>query len=1653
MKLLNSIYIKITSWVLIISFVFVYILGDYAHASKYTQIKEDLKYSWDIEVPMELGKVIARYEGRRSDTRVILIQDLHANVQTQSNIKGILEHIDKNYGISRVGVEGSSGKVDTSLISSIPDKDIREDVVKYFMDKAMITGAEGYAVYRDIPVLEGLEDRALYEKNSKLLLGSLGRRPEFVGILERIKEHLRAVEDRICTKDLKGFRNKYILYRQKELDPAVFHKYLRDYSKKAGIDIRRVSGEYHLFMELNRKYSTLNYNSIESEYKKLLKKLEITANSDDSLKDTLKRFKNYFRLPSDLRSQMQQEIYASDDYRNLRTYLECVELSKRVDSYRVIHEEDKLVRKVSEGLSKTEAEKSYIYVSDYIQLLVKFLLNQMTPVELDEFYGNSEKFLEKFNELSTGNIGDLSVIDELLVSLKLYIEEMGQFYSIALERDKHFIKNFVDKESKKGSKNIALVTGGFHTYGLAKLLKDKGISYIAVKPVVTEHNDEDRARYYSFIRGGELLSYEDVLSLTLAPMSFLPRPWFRKRLVARAIGKRLRTELASAGYVIPAQDKLKNFLKEWKKGYVNIIDEGRDYSFSIEESIIFKDKPVFELDLEGEKLLMGFSKKDMNPHVIPKDQAEELQDEILKSKIARLNLALAKEKTALKLTEENKITVVAPGNKPISLMDKLILAQGNDYITINIPTLKRVEKLLKKLNENLNILNTDEGYFLYDRKYLIRALDGNVLFRHERSEYIDHLETYIKDTVLNDKVKRAALLEGKNVLAGVLGTTPDTGIQEELVKVYEFLSDKTLQIKPPKNIKERIKTLSKKTLILLLIGRVSNMVEGTTWYFLGFFPAAVLWLTNSLLMLLVTQNFEVYYYKKLKAALKNRLGIEDKETEKTDSSIRIIQETGRSDDSVLPVSKQSFRMPTVFLFVKSMTMLIVSAVSWMLLSPFYALIAKIFGYLTYEEIVELLKRKIGLSKRTGPLSGPVTLKQRSYEEYDGRSDIDDLKKKTDKLKAKVRKSGFPAKVKMDLYNSLYALGHLLNFGDRIPEVDADRYYAYKTGKLIEGMKIPVNMNPVQYFRHKGKKNKTLLWYSAGLQDIDFFLALQKNREFDSKLKAVIMSRFLLNLLKNHDLVYTGITLPGRLFDNMRFSLKDRIERFIKPAMEKILDPEGQFKEFETVLPVDYCVSALIRLVAVSELFIGEDGELKDGRFETRIKNMIVENPTLNGFSRGVDNWLNKVTMQGRIWRLYNRITGLTPPHMELTKGSKELKELQDTMRKAAEHENFPYVVSISFKMDGDQNSMFFGRNAMYYLFRRIGFSEPGDKLVDLQGALGLDNDGNAILGKKMIDIQIEGFDHMDTQHMKSVKEGIKEQIIELDERGIPLNEVDIYVNFEKKGLFSEYITGNHINIDRNDIVELRPLFEERLSFVQQYSGLVRSLVDRYKPEDKDTFIRKVMSLIDTIENVSSEEFINRFTEKVSTNSPDVSSFIKLTDSLTSVLSYKNPGLKKVDLGFLGSRKTEIDITESRSSWQRLNDIYGALGEDDARDTIYKAAEIVNEGKNIKSFIGRKSGRSKVKDQGGYIKLLPIVYLLANSIAILTGLDPANVGDVSNILVPVLIAHAMFIVFAGFVVWKADGEAKTKVKQWVAVNIKGGLWRLLPVLLLSSAIIG
>lgn len=96
-------------------------------------------------LPAHLGEVRYTHKGS-SDMVLVHLQDAHCNYYAQQKVSGIIEYINKEYGLRMVNLEGGTGDYDLGIFTSLASDTVRQEVATHFIKTGDINGAEFYAI-------------------------------------------------------------------------------------------------------------------------------------------------------------------------------------------------------------------------------------------------------------------------------------------------------------------------------------------------------------------------------------------------------------------------------------------------------------------------------------------------------------------------------------------------------------------------------------------------------------------------------------------------------------------------------------------------------------------------------------------------------------------------------------------------------------------------------------------------------------------------------------------------------------------------------------------------------------------------------------------------------------------------------------------------------------------------------------------------------------------------------------------------------------------------------------------------------------------------------------------------------------------------------------------------------------------------------------------------------------------------------------------------------------------------------------------------------------------------------------------------------------------------------------------------------------------
>jgi len=451
-------------------------------------------------IPENLATVKDRHVGSSGKT-VIYIQDAHCNFEAQSNNAKILEDLVKNQNFALVAVEGSTGLIDTAPFSQFPDKDIKNEVATYFMKKGRITGPEFLSITSDLPfTIWGIEDETAYKENYDAFVKTVNTREQIKGTLALLGRDLDTLKKNIFSPALKEIDSRMRDYRDNKIQFIDWAQYLTARAKALRIGLDK----YPNFNQQNRVVefeAKIDFNKVDAERGALVdiitKKLGKDKLSELVAKSLAFRLG---KIPADEYYGALKGLAAAAkidfaQYKNLAMYTEYLGLLKNIKTSELITECDRLADDVKSRSFATDDERAVDRTGKDLSTLETLFELTLSPADYQHFEDNRfrttaaaiakeiGRFAQRYG-LSVPPAQDLNTVDS-------NIGVAEYFYSMAKKRDALLVRNTENKMAEDKAEQAVLVTGGFHTEGIASILRDKGFSYIVITPRITNPNAEN----------------------------------------------------------------------------------------------------------------------------------------------------------------------------------------------------------------------------------------------------------------------------------------------------------------------------------------------------------------------------------------------------------------------------------------------------------------------------------------------------------------------------------------------------------------------------------------------------------------------------------------------------------------------------------------------------------------------------------------------------------------------------------------------------------------------------------------------------------------------------------------------------------------------------------------------------------------------------------------------------------------------------------------------------------------------------------------------------------------------------------------------------------------------------------------------------------
>ncbi|HRY85386.1 MAG TPA: hypothetical protein P5561_02495, partial [Candidatus Omnitrophota bacterium] len=480
------------------------------------------------DLPESYGTVKASFQGNR-DHVVLHVQDAHINEEAQRNIANILRYFSEKYQLGLVNLEGASGELYTELFSFFPNKEARRNVADYFLKEGRLTGPEYLAIVeKPVMTLYGVEDKELYEENRQAYVDALQFKDRDEKVLAGLNKALEGVTRFVFSDEMRELIRRRSAFQEGGPELVAYVRYLVELGRSHNIALDEYPG-MHSLLQLVDLEKQVDFEKAEKETDELINDLKrmlsreklsrFLTNTVHFRMKKMKRAAYYGYLEDEIKGLSVTQTGGEDlnaKYANVIAYIRYMKLYDAID-VSIFDEIEFLEKTVKSKLLTTPEQVQLDHILRIYDIYSKMFDFTLTKQDAEFFYTYQDEFksatfvsflkplMQKYH-FTYGLPSQVEYLDQDLPRVE-------RFYKAALERDQVLIERAVEKTLSSGQKISAIVTGGFHTPGIEKYLREKDISYIVVAPRITKTIDKKKesALYDAALRETPL-PIEQVLS-------------------------------------------------------------------------------------------------------------------------------------------------------------------------------------------------------------------------------------------------------------------------------------------------------------------------------------------------------------------------------------------------------------------------------------------------------------------------------------------------------------------------------------------------------------------------------------------------------------------------------------------------------------------------------------------------------------------------------------------------------------------------------------------------------------------------------------------------------------------------------------------------------------------------------------------------------------------------------------------------------------------------------------------------------------------------------------------------------------------------------------------------------------------------------------
>ncbi len=472
-----------------------------------------------IEIPSELGSIKEVFTPQRdqaaravpsASSTIIHLEDAHGSVEAQLHQEEILRHLQKQYGLNTIFVEGGLGDLNPELLRFFKDNAQNQKLIDKLTENGLVGGVERFlssdggwrraeGVTADTPSVTkayGVEEAALYRRELELFREVYAGKASSDEFLKASRQKLLAQSAASFNPELKTFFREWLFQAEVREDILSHLSFLQKYAEATlRLDLTNAREQYDWPMLVRffklKELEKLTGGRMEEGGGRELEQLLVWL-KEKRLAEFVGFFQRFDAILHSLSSpQGEQDLrtfledfyskaaplgFKFDDYPVLSKRMGRMILSQEIQTEALLTEMEKLNAKILEALAKTPEERAG--VAEYQEYL---MLKKLFSLELTR--GEYQQMLA---QRATGNAQRGKLTSSALRVARCAL----RFYEIAKQREDAIFKNMLAKMKEIKQPNAVLITGGFHSEGLAEVMKAKGFSYVRMAPRISGPVDD-----------------------------------------------------------------------------------------------------------------------------------------------------------------------------------------------------------------------------------------------------------------------------------------------------------------------------------------------------------------------------------------------------------------------------------------------------------------------------------------------------------------------------------------------------------------------------------------------------------------------------------------------------------------------------------------------------------------------------------------------------------------------------------------------------------------------------------------------------------------------------------------------------------------------------------------------------------------------------------------------------------------------------------------------------------------------------------------------------------------------------------------------------------------------------------------------------------